>query len=101
MGFEFNFKITAQDLEHLSRSPDGIEDLDRLLRSAPSFKEARGSTYTYSEEPEDHRRWPATISLQDSGFCLCIYNRSTEMRLMNFLIHELLSRCGRVEVEDA
>jgi hypothetical protein len=104
MGFEYNFRIAEQDIENLSRCPDGINDLDKLLRSAPHFIEENEATYFYSEEPENENRWPSTISMQEYGFCLCIYNRSSgssDQKLMDYLIYELLNRCGHVDVEDA
>jgi hypothetical protein len=104
MGFEYDFKITRQDIENLSRSPGRINSLDELLRSAPYFKEKSGSTYTYNEEPREKGKWPSTISLQEYGFCLCIHDQSPgskDVELMDYLIHELLDRCGHVEIEDA
>ena len=101
MGIEYNFRITKQDIQNLSRCPDGVDDLDQLLHSAPHFIEESESTYTYSEEPENEDRWPSNISIQEYGFCLCMYDRSSDLKLMDYLIHELLDRCGHVEVEDA
>ncbi len=104
MGFEYNFKITEQDIESLAMNSDSIDNLDKLLRTAPCFIEKYKSTYTYSDEPENENRWPLTISVREYGFSLCIYNRSPgslDWKLMNYLIFELLNRCGHVEVEDA
>ena len=101
MGYEYNFNISTEDLKNLSRNQDGINDLDRLLRSAPYFIEGDGSTYTYSENSGNKDVWPANISLQKYGFCLCVYGQPLDKIIMDYLIYELLNRCGHVEVEDA
>ena len=104
MGIEYNFIIKKQDIENFARNPDGIDNLDKLLRSALCFIEENNSAYTYSDEPENENRWPLTISIQEYGFCLCIYNRSPgslDEKILNYLIYQLLNRCGHVEVEDA
>ena len=103
MGFEYNFKITKKDIDCLASEVDGIDGLDALFRLAPHFLDSDGSTYSYSGEPENADRWSSNIAIQDFGFRLCIYDRtpgSADMALMNFLLHELLGRCGRLEVED-
>jgi hypothetical protein len=102
MGYEYNFKITQQDIDNLSRHPDGIDNLDKLLRLAPYFTEYSDSTYYYIENKENKDRWPSNILIQDYGFCLCIYDGSSgskDLEIMDYLIYELLHRCGRVEVE--
>jgi hypothetical protein len=102
VGFEYRFKITGQDIENLSRSPGRIDSLVELLRSAPYFQAKSESTYTYNEESENE--WPSTVSLEEYGFLLCIYDQSPgsrDVELMDYLVHELLDRCGHVEIEDA
>ena len=102
MGFEYIFKITQQDINNLSRNPDGIDDLDKLFRSAPYFCEYSDSTYYYIENKENKEKWPSNISIHKTGFCLCIFDGSSgskDFEIMNYLIYELLHRCGRVEVE--
>jgi hypothetical protein len=104
MGFEYNFRVTPQDVESLSRNPDGIDDLDKLLRAAPHFIEARDSTYIYDDASETESIWPTTISRDGDVLCVCIYDRSPGSRpreIMDYLVYELLGRCGHVEIEDA
>ena len=102
MGFEYAFKITETDIECLARCPDGIDSLEKLLRAAPHFIESDQTTFRYGT-PESQNEWPANISIEDFGLSVCIYRKSadsTDQALMNYLIHELLDRCGHVEVED-
>ena len=103
MGFEYNFIITKKDINNLSRNRDGIDDLDKLFRSAPYFIKYSDSTYYYNQKNDEADTWPSNISIQDYGFCLCIYDRNSDakdLELVNYLIHELLHRCDRVEIEN-
>ncbi len=104
MGFEYNFKMSKIDIENLSKCVDGIDNLDKLLRSAPHFFDKHELTYSYSEVPDNKDRWPSNISINQNGFCICIYDSSPaskDIDLFNYLMHQILERCGRVEVEDA
>ena len=104
MGYEYRFRITPQDLENLSRCQDGINTLEKLLAVGPGFIEKNDVVFLYSDQPENEHRWPSTIHVDDAGFCLGIYQRtanSIDQQLLNFLMQELLNRCGRLEVADA
>ena len=104
MGYEYKFIITEQDLDNLSRNPDAINTVEKILTDAPGFYQQSDKTFYYSETPENDKRWPSTIFLNESGFCLCIYqriNNSLDQQLLNYLMQELLNRCGRLQIEDA
>lgn len=100
MGHEYNFKVSEEDLKTLARHPDGVDSLQGILRSGPGFLGEAESIYSYGEP----NGWLPTVWLHEDGFLLCIYDRSPDSpdrKLMDYLIHELLNRCGHVEVEDA
>lgn len=104
MGIEFIFKITPADMNNLARHVDEIDSLEKVFCSAPFYISKYESVYSYSSEPDNENIWPSTVSLCEGGFILCIYNRakdSADIQLMDYLIYELLDRCGRVEVEEA
>ena len=104
MGFEYRFRVSRQDMDHLGRNPDGITTLDTLLKSAPGFTGQVGSVYSFNDSSAERKRWPATALLDGDGFVLCLYERtptSLDLALMNYLIHELIARSGHVEVEEA
>ena len=105
MGFEYRFIINQLDLENLSRWPDGINNLDKLLQSAPGFlKIDSPNVYTYTEKNNPSEKWKTTIHIETTGFIICMYSRkedSNDLKLFNFLIHTILTRCGRICIEDA
>lgn len=104
MGFEYQFHLSEQDKQTLARNPDGIDSLEKLLQSAPGYIGTGNGIYAYSEAPDNPERWPSSASLNADGFLLCIYSRkrdTLDQQLLDYLIRELLDRCGRVEVEDA
>lgn len=104
MGYEYQFNITKQDSDNLSRSADGINSLETLFSAAPGFIGKIGDVYSYTDQPGNNNRWCSTIDMTDKGFCLCIYQRTTDsldQQLLNFLMREILNRCGRLEIEDA
>lgn len=104
MGYEYQFNITKQDSDNLSRSQDGINSLETLFSAAPGFISKTNDIYSYTDQPENNIRWCSTVSMTDNGFCLCIYQRtadSLDQQLLNFLMREILNRCGRLEIEDA
>lgn len=102
MGFEYRFRISADDHESLGRNPDGVDTLDKLLLAGPHYLGKKDNVYSYNADASEG--WSSTIAVDETGLCLCIYNRSAnsaDRRLMDYLYHALLERCGRVEVEDA
>lgn len=104
MGYEYQFKIRSKDLRNLSRGVDGIDSLEKLLSAAPGFIKKNGNSYSYSDQPQNDQKWLSTVDLTTDGFCLCLYQRSAnsfDQKLMQFLMQELLNRCGRLEVENA
>ena len=101
VGFEYNFKVSEEDLKTLARHPDGVDNLPAILRSGPGFLGEAESIYSYGGS--DQQDWRPSVALHANGFYLCIYDRSPDspdMKLVDYLIHELLHRCGRVEVEE-
>jgi hypothetical protein len=103
MGFEYRFKLGRGDLENLARNPDGIADLDTLLRAGPGFLAKQGEDYSFSSDPTDKERWPSAVRVEQTGFLLCIYSRaqgSDGQQLLRYLMDSLLDRCGRLEVEE-
>lgn len=104
MGYEYRFRLSRGDVEALARHPDGVRTVDALLRAAPGFTGHEGSTYCFNDDTAARTGWPTSVSLDEGGFTLCLYDRragSPDLALLTHLCLELLARCGHVEVEDA
>lgn len=104
MGFEYRFILGAQCIENLSRQPDGINTIDSVLRSTPLFLQMDvPNIYTFASGNSKSEKWLPTIHTESDSFILCLYSRSRDsddFKLLNYLMHEFLDRCGSICVEE-